>query len=81
MKNLTLSILLILTNFSFAQYGGILAGIEFSKPIFSDFSDAKAGFMLGFYHNGIIERNELNYQMLKTLTAGGSRKELSLRIC
>jgi hypothetical protein len=63
MKNLTLLIILILTNFSFAQYGGILAGIEFSKPIFSDFSDAKLGFMLGFYHNGIIERNELNYQI------------------
>lgn len=63
MKNLTLTLLLMLTSFSFAQYGGILAGIEFSKPIFSDFSEAKPGFMLGFYHNGIIERNELNYQI------------------
>jgi hypothetical protein len=63
MERLTLTLILMLTSFSFAQYGGILAGIEFSKPIFSDFSDAKPGFMLGFYHNGIIERNELNYQI------------------
>lgn len=62
MKNLTLS-LLMLTNFSVAQYGGILAGIEFSKPIFSDFSEAKPGFMLGFYHNSVIVKNELNYQI------------------
>lgn len=63
MERLTLTLILMLTSFSYAQYGGILAGIEFSKPIFSDFSDAKPGFMLGFYHNGIIERNELNYQI------------------
>lgn len=63
MARLTLTLILMLTSFSFAQYGGILAGIEFSKPIFSDFSDAKPGFMFGFYHNGIIERNELNYQI------------------
>ncbi len=63
MKNLTLTLILMLTSFSFAQYGGILGGIEFSKPIFSDFSDAKSGFILGFYHNNVIVQNELNYQI------------------
>jgi hypothetical protein len=63
MKNLTLALVIMLTSFSFAQYGGILAGIEFSKPIFSDFSDAKSGFMFGFYHNSVIVKNELNYQI------------------
>lgn len=67
MKSLTLSLILMLTSLSFPQYGGILAGIEFSKPIFSDFPDAKPGFMLGFFHNNVIVKNELNYQIEVTL--------------
>ena len=57
----------MLTSFSFSQYGGILAGIEFSKPIFSDFPEAKPGFMLGFFHNNVVVKNELNYQIEVTL--------------
>lgn len=67
MKMFLFAILLIISNQSFAQYGGILAGIEFSKPLFSDYSNAKSGYMFGFFYNGIINKKELNYQIEFTL--------------
>lgn len=66
-KIFLITILLIISNQSFAQYGGILAGIEFSKPLFSDYSNAKSGYMFGFFYNGIINKKELNYQIEFTL--------------
>lgn len=67
MKMFLFAILLIISNQSFAQYGGILAGIEFSKPLFSDFTDAKSGFTGGLFYNGIVDSNQLNYQLEFTL--------------
>jgi len=67
MKNFIISIFLLFSVNSFAQYGGILAGIEFSKPLFANYTDPKSGFTFGFFYNGIIDRNELNYQLEFTL--------------
>ena len=67
MKKFLALIVLVFWSNAFAQYGGLIAGLEFSKPIFSDFPDAKPGFMLGVYHNGIINKDELNFQIEITL--------------
>lgn len=72
MKMFLFAILLIISNQSFAQYGGILAGIEFSKPLFSDYSNAKSGYMFGFFYNDIINKKKLNYQIEFTINTYNS---------
>jgi hypothetical protein len=58
---------LILTIPSYSQYGGLLAGVEFSKPLFSDIAYPRPGFMIGFLYHDIIVRKEVDYQIEFTI--------------
>jgi hypothetical protein len=57
----------IITNYSFAQYGGFVAGVEFSKPIFSANHSSLPGLMGGFFYHGQIEKNIVDYQLEFTI--------------
>lgn len=60
-------VLFIFTFTNYAQYGGLLVGVEFSKPLFSDKSYPRPGLMLGFLYHGVIIRKEIDYQIEFTI--------------
>jgi len=57
----------IITNYSFAQYSGFIAGVEFSKPIFSDKHSSLPGIVGGFFFHGEIEKHIVDYQFELTI--------------
>ena len=57
----------ILTNYGLAQYGGFIAGVEFSKPIFSGISYPRPGFIVGFLYHDLITRKEIDFQIEFTI--------------
>jgi hypothetical protein len=66
-KSILFFCFLIITNYSFAQYGGFIAGVEFSKPIFSEKSSSLPGLMAGFILHNEIEKNIIDYQFELTI--------------
>jgi hypothetical protein len=68
MKKLILfACLFSLTNYGFAQYGGFIAGVEFSKPFFSDNHSSLPGLMGGFIFHDEIEKDIIDYQLELTI--------------